>query len=278
MLRFALLILCVTATALALPAELPLLPGAVPAASTSKYLPFREISNGRIISGSPASRGQFPWQAALYLTLSSGGTSFCGGALISSTWILTAAHCVQGVSAVTAYLGVTSLSDSSRVTAQASRAVVHPSYSSSTLANDIALLQLSSSVSSSSYISTVSLGTSTLGTGVAVTVSGWGRTSDSSSSISQTLNYVGLTTISNTVCAQTYGSIIQSGIVCCTGSTIQSTCNGDSGGPLVTGSGSNAVHVGIVSFGSSAGCAKGYPSAYTRTAAYRSWISSNAGV
>ncbi|KAJ3652788.1 hypothetical protein Zmor_018721 [Zophobas morio] len=262
MLRFALLILCVAAAALAMPAELPLLPGAVPAASTSKYLPFREISNGRIISGSPASRGQFPWQAGLYLTLTTGGTSFCGGALISSTWILTAAHCVQGVTAVTAYLGVTSLSDTSRVTAQASRAVVHPSYSSTTLANDIALLQLSTSVSSSSYISTISLATSTLGTGVSVTVSGWGRTSDSSSSISQTLNYVGLTTISNTAC----------------GTTIQSTCNGDSGGPLITGSGSSAVHVGIVSFGHIAGCAKGYPSAYTRTAAYRSWISSNAGV
>ncbi|XP_063924508.1 chymotrypsin BI-like [Zophobas morio] len=124
---------------------------------------------------------QFPWQAALYLTLTTGGTSFCGGALISSTWILTAAHCVQGVTAVTAYLGVVSLSDTSRVTAQASRAVVHPSYSSTTLANDIALLQLSTSVSSSSYISTISLATSTLGTGVSVTVSGWERTSDSKS-------------------------------------------------------------------------------------------------
>ncbi|RZC36245.1 chymotrypsin BI [Asbolus verrucosus] len=277
MIRFGLFLLCLVATTLAKPAPADdLLEGALPA-SKSFAIPFRDIG-GRIISGSAASRGQFPWQAALYLTLS-GGTSFCGGALISSSWILTAAHCVEGVRAITAYLGVVSLSSSSgRVTASASRIVAHPSYSSSTLANDIALIQLSTSVALSSYVQTIPLASSTLGSGVSVQVSGFGRTSDSSSSISDRLNYVGLTTISNSVCANTYGSIIQSGIVCCKGSSIQSTCNGDSGGPLITGSGSSAVHVGIVSFGSSAGCAKGYPSAYTRTAAYRSWISSNAGV
>lgn len=53
---------------------------------------------------------------------------------------------------------------------------------------------------------------------------------------------------------------------------------GDSGGPLITGSGSNAVQVGIVSFGSDDGCAKGHATAYTRVSAYRSWITSNSGV
>ncbi|XP_044261229.1 transmembrane protease serine 9-like [Tribolium madens] len=248
---------------------------ALPATTSSRYLPFREIGN-RIISGSPASLGQFPYQAALSLRVS-GGTSFCGGALITPTYVLTAAHCTQGVTAITVSLGLINLS-SGGVQVQASRAISHPNYSSSTLANDIALIQLSSSVALSSTVKTISLGSSTLGSGVSVTVSGWGKTSDSATSVSQILNYVGLTTISNTVCANSYGGIIQSGIVCAKGSTIQSTCNGDSGGPLVTGSGSNAVHVGIVSFGSSQGCAKGYPSAYTRTAAYRTWIKTYAGV
>ncbi|EFA05748.1 chymotrypsin BI [Tribolium castaneum] len=274
MFRLVVLLLGV-ASALALPTE-RLLPGALPATTSSRYLPFREIGN-RIINGSPASLGQFPYQAALYLKVS-GGTSFCGGALITPTYILTAAHCTQGVTAITAVLGITDLNGSGGVQAQASRAINHPNYSSSTLANDIALIQLSTSVATSSNVKTISLASSTLGSGVSVTVSGWGKTSDSSSSISQTLNYVGLTTITNAVCANTYGSIIQSGIVCAKGSTTQSTCNGDSGGPLVTGSGSNALHVGIVSFGSSQGCAKGLPSAYTRTAAYRTWIKTYAGV
>jgi secreted trypsin-like serine protease len=43
----------------------------------------------RITNGYTADRGQFPWQAALYVD----GSSFCGGSLISDRWILTAAHC-----------------------------------------------------------------------------------------------------------------------------------------------------------------------------------------
>jgi secreted trypsin-like serine protease len=46
----------------------------------------------------------------------------------------------------------------------------------------------------------------------------------------------------------------------------------------VTGSGSNAVHVGVVSFVSSRGCESGYPSGYSRTAYYRDWIRTTTGV
>jgi secreted trypsin-like serine protease len=43
----------------------------------------------RITGGSTASRGQFPWQVALIVE----NSWFCGGSLISSRWIVTAAHC-----------------------------------------------------------------------------------------------------------------------------------------------------------------------------------------
>jgi secreted trypsin-like serine protease len=44
----------------------------------------------RVIGGITAYRGQFPWQVALRVENYS---YFCGGSLISSKWVLTAAHC-----------------------------------------------------------------------------------------------------------------------------------------------------------------------------------------
>ena len=52
------------------------------------HVPLKEQAN-RITGGSPAARGQFPWQVALIIN----GASFCGGSLIIDRWVLTAAHC-----------------------------------------------------------------------------------------------------------------------------------------------------------------------------------------
>jgi secreted trypsin-like serine protease len=51
-------------------------------------VPMNEQAN-RITGGSSAARGQFPWMVALIID----NTWFCGGSLISSLWVLSAAHC-----------------------------------------------------------------------------------------------------------------------------------------------------------------------------------------
>ena len=64
--------------------------------------------------------------------------------------------------------------------------------------------------------------------------------------------------------------------------TFQYIClalQGDSGGPLVYQEDDGRyTEVGIVSFGSSAGCTQGYPVGFTRVTSYLGWISSNTGV
>jgi len=46
-------------------------------------------ADDRITNGQTAGRGQFPWQVAIIRE----DVGFCGGSLISDTWILTAAYC-----------------------------------------------------------------------------------------------------------------------------------------------------------------------------------------
>jgi secreted trypsin-like serine protease len=48
------------------------------------------LNNQLTTGGGPAASCQFPWQAALIIE----NAYFCGGSLISTRWVLTAAHCV----------------------------------------------------------------------------------------------------------------------------------------------------------------------------------------
>jgi hypothetical protein len=76
---------------------------------------------------------------------------FCSGTLIASDWVLTAAHCVQGTSAsrLAVYIGDDPSADIVSHLYTASNVYAHSSYSSRTLRNDIALIQLSSDVTES---------------------------------------------------------------------------------------------------------------------------------
>ena len=51
----------------------------------------KRVQRGRILGGHSALPGAHPWVAALYI-----GSSFCAGTLITSCWLLSAAHCFLG--------------------------------------------------------------------------------------------------------------------------------------------------------------------------------------
>ncbi|XP_023726958.1 brachyurin-like, partial [Cryptotermes secundus] len=100
----------------------------------------------RITGGISAERGQFPWQVGLII----GGSSFCGGSLISERWVLTAAHCAGNSYEVR--LGATRLdideAGSQVLTSRTS--IVHENYNSNTINNDIAVIQLPTAVTTTS--------------------------------------------------------------------------------------------------------------------------------
>jgi secreted trypsin-like serine protease len=97
----------------------------------------------KIVGGETASSQTWGWAASL--RYSSSGSHFCGGSVISDSHILTAAHCTIDLipSSLRVYVGSIYLSSATQVR-DVSKIYNHPSYSSSSYLNDMAILKLSS--------------------------------------------------------------------------------------------------------------------------------------
>ncbi|XP_059479415.1 brachyurin-like [Neocloeon triangulifer] len=243
---------------------------------------LRHAVRSKIIGGDFATPGQFPYQVGLFLD----GSGFCGGSLIKDDVILTAAHCAQGTRTFEAHLGAQNIYDeteANRLIVTSTTGVVHENYQASSINNDIAIVKLPAPVAGNGVgVVRLPAGIQVGETfnGVSARVSGWGRTSDSVSGISPELKFVDVTVIDNSVCRASYGNIITDTKICVdTLGGTAGTCNGDSGGPLVVQEVDGIyTEIGIVSFGSSAGCESGYPAAFTRVSEYLPWLETNAGV
>lgn len=103
----------------------------------------RSATLSRIVGGELASSLTWGWAASL--RFSSTGSHFCGGAIITESHILTAAHCtaiLNSPSSVRVVVGTIYL-DGSGQERGVSRIYNHPSYDSNSFLNDIAILKLS---------------------------------------------------------------------------------------------------------------------------------------
>ncbi|XP_032290827.1 serine protease 3-like [Drosophila virilis] len=255
-----------------------ILPNSVPV--HPRDLPAVPSIQGRITNGKTASEGQFPYQVGLSFSSSSGGW-WCGGSIIDNQWVLTAAHCTSGASSVTIYYGALQRTSAKLTqTISSSSFKQHTSYNSVTLANDISLIK-TPTVSFTAYINKIQLPAiaSSYSTyaGQKAIASGWGKTSDSASGVTNVLQYQTFDVVSVATCQATYGSAVASSKVICIATPNQSsTCQGDSGGPLALQS--NGRLIGVTSFVSSAGCQSGLPSGFTRVTSYLDWIKTNSGV
>ena len=96
----------------------------------------------KIVGGENAVQGSWGWAVAL--TYDSNELS-CGGSILSSSWIITAAHCVDGLDAspFSVYAGSIEFRSNSQMRT-VRRIFAHPYYNAKSVVNDIALLELSS--------------------------------------------------------------------------------------------------------------------------------------
>lgn len=239
----------------------------------------------KIIGGVEAADGSLPWQVSLGVAGIGDprAAHFCGGSVLSATWIVTAAHCVTRLSA-----------DKLRVVAGSNtlqpglprhavkRILVHPAFASATVDRDIALLELAEPLALGDRIQPIAL----LRTGqekkglvkdAALTVSGWGVTFEDGAAVAS-LRVLEVPFVLRRSCNRglAYDGAISIHMICAGHATGgKDACQGDSGGPLtidvdVAGKRTPTL-AGIVSWGD--GCAHvDKVGVYTRVAKFTGWV------
>jgi len=232
--------------------------------------------NVSIVNGRPASRCEWIWQVSMEIGGSGSSSShWCGGMLIDSRWVLTAAHCLGGADYVRAGSYIRDSNEGQRV--RVAQKIGHPRYNSGNYDYDFALLRLSSSVRMGSCVGTVSLPQQgrDVAPGTTCWITGWGTTS-SNGPLATRLQEVQVDTLSNTACKRTgySNSQIKPSMLCAQGRNSQGVtdaCQADSGGPLVCQSGGRYRVFGATSWGR--GCAAAnYPGVWARVHYVLDWI------
>lgn len=246
--------------------------------STENYDPVA-TEESEIIGGSEAAVGAWPWQAQIAVLPTF--PHYCGGSLLSTEWVLTAAHCVDGLSAsdFTVTLGEHDrlVTDGSEQSRGVSTVVKHPSYpGNATSGNaDIALLRLASPVLLNSRVGVIRPATTGDGSGQNSIISGWGNDAPGSGA-TDLLMQATLPIATNASCdaapdlfRNLYFDELCAGFLDGT----SGGCHGDSGGPLSVERfpGYREV-VGVVSWGQGTQC--GTYTVFGRVSTYASWIRS----
>ncbi|XP_026735241.1 CLIP domain-containing serine protease 2-like isoform X2 [Trichoplusia ni] len=249
----------------------------------------------RIIGGTNAALGEFPWIVRLGYMDEDELVWLCGGALLTDRHVITAGHCVQkseyGYDLKTVRVGEydvrTDPDCELKVCAPAvqDRAVKnitsHPSYDKPPFHNDVAIIELETPITFNDYVAPICLPKTTeqmanVLIGEKMTVAGWGKTNMTTEERGQILQVVSIPVVDPALC-DSFGKgykVAESEI--CAGTELnKDSCGGDSGGPLMkifdTPEGPKNYLIGVVSFGPTI-CGIKKPGVYTSVSHFLKWI------
>jgi len=244
----------------------------------------RLLIGPRIVGGKKADIDDNQWQVALLVASipDNDRALFCGGSVMASRWIITAAHCVDRKTQahiVNVLVGSADLRQTGRRIG-VHRIIVHPDWNRTTKDSDVALLELQGDVGYPPILPLPRvLEEQKLVTNTVVRVTGWGRTSEGGS-ISPVLRQLTTYYRSNKECNDpiSYKGKITANMLCAGKSTGGvDACQGDSGGPLSVVIDGKRYLAGVVSWGQ--GCARPFKfGVYARVSKFHSWITQNMGI
>nr|AAF74732.1 trypsin precursor AiT6 [Agrotis ipsilon] len=241
-------------------------------------------SINRIVGGSPTTIDQYPYMSNMQYGLwSIWWFQACGGSLLTTNSVLSAAHCYFGdVPSEWRVLLGTSFASSGGSLHTVSQLVLHAGYSPATLDNDVAIVRLAQPAVYSNVIQPARIPGSNydLPDNTLLTTVGWGSLT-SGGSYPEQLQHVDINAINQHLCAARYAylktqpgyqnwpditdNMLCAGILDVGG---KDACQGDSGGPLAH---NGDIIVGVVSWGFQ--CADAYyPGVNARVSRYSDWI------
>jgi len=250
---------------------------------------------GRIINGVETEANEYPWMVKIFEALTSKNSSrtLCGGILISSRTVLTAAECTEVRSRMYVLVGEHDLDDPTdgQQKIEVERVIDHPDYTGYPEYDyDFSILILKEPVTWRKEVKPICLPqkNGTAYEGVKAIVTGWGATNFTDEGIdytdvgvdpSRVLMETEVTTMSNENCTtdtRYNTSEITTNMICAFKLGTDS-CLEDMGGPLTTVESESPLHyslIGVVSWGK--GCARpDAPGIYARVTAQLQWIKEN---
>ncbi|ALC41751.1 lambdaTry [Drosophila busckii] len=225
------------------------------------------MPDGRIVGGQDADIHHYPHQISMRYR----GNHRCGGSVLTSNIIVSAAHCVntlkkEDTANLTIVGGSTTLYPKGQEL-PVREFFVHEKYRTLNNDYDAAILVLDGEFEFNESLQPIALAEKRPENGTVVIVTGWGVTEEDGK-IPNVLQSVEVNVVENSQCKSAYSVMLTSRMLCAgVSGGGKDACQGDSGGPLIY----NNELLGIVSWGT--GCARPkYPGVYASVPDVKDWI------